>query len=285
MFGLQGETIFTSGGYASGDVSKSPLYEYSIILFLAVFLLLNPKSKLQVFLVSSFVFYYTVKSLMYGGRIELMQLWLIVLYLKFGFFIKHRFKLFLIAMMSFFFMEIFSQIRANPLLLDSLNEIVFFNKDLEGDYISNQFGDVYQSSLRVIGLLNDGYISSIDAIASFFLVIFSIVFPSSVMPDLYNLASYLQTVERSGGGGFISAFSFIWLSYLGPVIFGFFIGYIIRRAYLSENLSVNVYGVLVLVSFPRWFAYYPVVLFKFALLGGLMIAMLLMLRRYIGIKR
>lgn len=280
-FGLQGQTVFESGGYGTGNVEKSAAYEYFIVFFLTSLLFFNKKSYLQRVLIISIVLVYISKSLVYGGRIEVLQIGLMIMYLMFDFFHGKRIVLLVFSILGFFLMGILSQIRADPALIYSLGDVVIMNNSslIEKANISSQYGDVYQSSLRIIGLLKDGYINDIDSIYSFVSVLFGAFVPSSLMPAVYNLSSYLQNIEKSGGGGFISAYSYVWLSYLGPVVFGYFIGFVIRYFYLVDKPVINVYGLLVLIMFPRWFAYYPVILFKMCFLGVLIIAFYLVVQK------
>jgi hypothetical protein len=269
IFGVQGESVFESGRYGTGDVSKSALHEYFIVFFVIALFLIDKNSTFQKFILLVLLFLYTLKTLLYGGRIEIVQLWLVVLYLVFNFFYKKKIVLIVILIVSYIAVDVVGQIRANPLLVFDLGGISFFgtfNYDSRL-YISNQFGDVYQSSLRVIGLLNDGIIDELTRVESFLTVFFGAMMPSSLMPDFYNLSSFRRDVAMSGGGGLISVYSYAWLSLFGPIAFGVVIGLVIRGFYSLNHPYINVYGLLVLVSFPRWFAYYPVVLFKMCLLG------------------
>lgn len=281
VFAISGENIFVSGRYGTGEVSKSPLYEYAIILFLLLVLMIDVHSKVQVTLLVVTFFTYNIKSLIFGGRIEVLQLCLLYSYFFFDFFNNQKIKVVVGCLLAFIFMNVVGQIRSNPFLLYSLNDLIFFpDFDVERTNISTQFGDVYQSSLRVIGLLQEGVINTFESTVSFLSVILGSVFPSTVLPEVYNLSVYRRDLYMSGGGGLISAYSFIWLSYLGPIVFGLFIGRSIRGFYLSQSLVVRVYGLLVLVTFPRWFAYYPVALFKMSLIGALLVLCYLQIKKY-----
>lgn len=282
VFGIQGDSVFESGQYGAGQVLKSPIFEYFIIFFLMCLLFINTSSFFQWAVLAVILFLYTFKAIAYGGRIEVLQIWLLTFYLLFNFFYNRKLLLFFIGFFAVFAMDLISQVRTDPLLVYNFTDIVFFDKPIVSDVgsISTQFGDVYQSSMRIIGIYMDGYIGLIDSSLSFIYVLFGFFIPSSLMPPVYNLASYLQDVERSGGGGFISAFSFIWLSYFGPVFFGLFIGTVIRLFYIKNNIFFNTYGLLVLITFPRWFSYYPVVLFKMCLIGAVFFCVCVYIRNF-----
>lgn len=282
VFGVTGDTVFESGRYGTGEVSKSALHEFFIVFFIVSVFSLNLKSSFQKNVLAFLLIIYTFKTLIYGGRIEILQLWLGVLYLVFNFFEKRRAFLFFLSLLAYLIFDFISQIRSNPLLILSLYDLNFFwylEGDFDRKFISNQFGDVYQSSLRVVGLVHDGYIDALTRVSSFLTIIFGVLLPSNLMPDFYNLSSYKKSIAMSGGGGLVSAFSFVWLSFFGPILFGFFVGFMLRKFYQLNNPLINIYGLLILITFPRWFAYYPVILFKMNIVGVLLVSLVLFLKK------
>jgi hypothetical protein len=209
---------------------------------------------------------YVFKTLSYGGRIEVVEISILYLFVVFDFFKNQKFLFYIGIFLSILLLKFFAVLRFDPDLIFSFDYIIddYF---LQKDIVSSQYGDVFQSSLRVLGLLQDGIFSAVDRIYSFVLVLFGAILPSAFMPDVYNLSTYRQDYASSGGGGLISAFSYIWISYFGPVLFGFFTGFIVRMLFISSNFYIHIYSFMVLVSVPRWFAYYPVGLFKFCFLA------------------
>ncbi len=269
VYGLSGDNVLDSGRYGTGSVVKKPLYEYFVVFFLLAIFFINQKSLSQVVSLTAIVILYSVKTFLYGGRIEVLQIGLIILYVFLPFFEKRKALLLLSVLISYFLLVFVGEVRSNPELLSSLSSINLIPNYIVADrsYISNQFGDVYQSSLRIVGILNDGYVTFSDRLVSLFSILFGITLPSSMMPDVYNLTTYRRDIAMSGGGGLISAYSYVWLSYFGPLIFGFFIGNVIKKIYELRSPVFTVYGIMILVSVPRWFAYYHVVLFKMCLVG------------------
>lgn len=268
FFGIRGEGILTSGGYSLVEVNKSPLHEYFLIPYLMMFIFIDKESLVQKAIIFSLLVIYVLKTLIYGGRIEILQVGLLAIYFWYSFHYKNYYVLLSLVAVAGFLFYLFSEFRTNPQefsLIGSLYRLFEFD-NVSTDYMSNQFGDVYQSSLRILGLFEDGYIGFNDSILSFISVIFGLFIPSSLLPDSYNLATYRNDIAFSGGGGFLPAYSYIWLSYFGPILFGIFIGMVAKNIY-KKSFFIPVYSILVLVTFPRWFAYYPVVLFKMCLLG------------------
>lgn len=276
-FGVQGDTIFESGLYGSGEIQKSALHEYFIVFFIISIFLKNPQSYIQTIILFILLVFYTYKTLIYGGRIEILQIWLAVLYLKYNYFFNKKMIVLLFIFFSYVIFDFISQVRENPLLILSLEDLNFLGNLFKEKTVilSSLQGDVYQSSLRVVGLFRDGAIDFTTSLLSFMSVVFFSFVPSSYMPDFYNLSNYKIDVAKSGGGGLISSFSFVWLYYFGPVLFGLFIGFFIRLFYRLNNPIINIYGLLILITFPRWFSYYPAILFRMNLLGVLLILLIL----------
>lgn len=90
------------------------------------------------------------------------------------------------------------------------------------------------------------------------------------MPDFINLASYKQDIYQSGGGGLIAVYFYTWLSYIGPIVSGIFIGFSISTVFKNSSIAIKIYGLLILVTFPRWYAYNPIFLVKFCIYGVLL---------------
>jgi hypothetical protein len=122
---------------------------------------------------------------------------------------------------------------------------------------------VLQSSARIIGLIQEGFLGITQRSLSFISFVFSATIPPSLIQDYANLATYKQDIYRSGGGGLIAVYFYAWMGYAGPIFAGGFIGYFIKKAYTSDNIFLKLYGTTILFTFPRWFAYNPIFLSKF----------------------
>jgi len=287
FFGIQGETILESG-YGKADVQKGTLHEYFIAFFVLLVLTANKLSFFERNIIFYLFIFYVFKTLLYGGRIEVVIIGLAYLYLFKNFLEGRQLMALLSAFLVYFVMDLIGHIRTNPELVLAILNLDFSNffisSSLKPSIVSNQFGDVYQSSLRIVGLYDQNLIEPWVGLKSFFLVVIGFA-PSSIMPDYYNLAAYLKNISTSGGGGLISAFSYVWLGYFGPVLFGLFIGYSIRMLYTSSNTLVVIYGFMVLIFFPRWFAYYPIVLFKISLFVLIIASVIFFIKKHYGRKK
>ncbi len=268
FFGIRGETLLNAS-YGTGQLEKSTLHEYFIPIFLALLFVSNPSCRIQRIIIFMLMIAYALKTLLFGGRIEVLIIALLYVYVVRDYYLRRRFMFVIGSLVGYIILSIFGELRANLELIDNIGSFRVFSFISEREYESSLFGDVYQSSQRMVGLVNDGYLSIETRISSFILAVFALL-PTSWLPDYYNLASYRRDVALSGGGGLISAFSFAWLSYFGPVLFGVFVGLAIRKSYFSASVFFQIYGLLVLVFFPRWFSYYPIILFKICFFGALL---------------
>lgn len=270
LFGISGESLLTGGAYGSAE--KSSFNEYFIMFFLMLILSLPKNNLFYKYLMGFLVLLYTSKNLLYGGRIEVLQLFLLIFYIYYVFNknIKHSW-FYIFVFIAFYVNEVTSAVRTNPLdffagnYWNYLNPITFFKTDNDLHYLASNQGDVLQSSARILGLIKIDLLSLWERFFSFLTYIFSPFVPSSFFPDYANLASYKQDMYRSGGGGLISTYFFAWLGYLGPVLIGLFIGYFIRCFYTKESIYYKIYGATLLITFPRWYAYNPIFIVKFCL--------------------
>lgn len=269
-FGISGETIITSGGYMKGETNKSTLHEYFIPIFLTTFIFADKSKIFHKKVIWTLLIIYSTKTFLYGGRIEAIQAILLLLFITTRFFKDKLFLLVIIITLGLIFSQVFEIIRVNPLLLIDIPSLLSHLFEIKTT-ISNQYGDVYQSTLRIVGLVNDDHINPIQRITSFILILFGALLPSDHMPEIYNLVTFRRDIASSAGGGLISGYSYAWLSYPGPLVFGIFIGVIYRVLYNTRNIILIAYALMVASMFPRWYAYYPSVLFKICILSSLII--------------
>jgi hypothetical protein len=272
FFGIKGDNLLVSGGYNNFEnIQKSTLHEYFILFFLLL-IIYSPNYGLYRHVIILFLFFYVVKTLLYGGRIEVVQILLLFFYLFYLF--KNKIKaryILLFLFLGIYFNGIVSNIRSNPeiLLLQNYSSVFnpkeVFTLDLKNPYISSTEGDVVHSSARMVGLINTNELTISDRLISFFSYLVSPIIPPSYLSDLSNLSTYKQDLVQSGGGGLISTYFFCWMGYLGPIIAAFFIAVFINRFFELYSSGIYIYGLCLLTMFPRWFSYNPIFLIKFSL--------------------
>jgi hypothetical protein len=272
QFGIRGETIFESGKYGEGQVQGSTIHEYFVLVYF-ILLLVAPPQFFYKLLLGLLLLVFTLKTVLYGGRIVAMEI--IVLYVYYNWVLDHKISkglIYTFSLLAYYASNVFQDIRDNPLPLLRGDLAVYFNPIKTEDsfrkteYIMNNQGDVLQSSARFIGLMEDGFITLYQRIAGFVYMLLSVVFPSSMAPDYSNLSGYRRDLAGAGGGGLIGAYFYIWMSYAGPFIIGGFLAYFINKGFRSSHIGYKVYAVILLVMFPRWYAYNPLHIFKFCFL-------------------
>lgn len=270
QFGIKGESLLEGSGYGRGHSQKSTMHEYFILIYLLLLLVYPPKSILAKICVNALFLIYSFKTLIFGGRVEVMEIVLLFLYFFWLFKRKiNRALFFSTALIVLYLNAFYSAIRANPLILltsqasEVFNPVNLFFAKSDRPYLTSNEGDVLQASTRMLGLIQEGYLNSSNRIGAFFSYLFSWIVPTSLMPEYANLASYKQSLFSSGGGGLIGVYFFVWLGYAGPLLVGVFIGFIIKKLYVSKDTFFKVYGTSVLITFPRWYAYSPIFLIKF----------------------
>lgn len=266
LLGRSGETLMV-GAYGKTDVEQSSFNEYFIVTFLVAYLFSGLKNW-RLILLYILALVYVIKNILYGGRIEALQIALLL----FCLILEHRItikKLIILFVLGLYIVNLLARIRENPLIIVNENWLDIVNPfNFEsGDINSNNQGDVFQSSVRLYGLVDTGIIGNLDRAHSFLLFFCSIFLPFSWLPPLANLSTYFQNGFSSGGGGLISSYFYVWLSIPGVILIAVFVSYILSKYQLFKYNSLNVYTILFVSTFPRWMAYNPIIIFKLCVYG------------------
>ena len=268
--GLKGETLFAGVAYASEEVIKTTLHEYSIPVFLLIAIAINRHSMTQRFLLIALWVVYCAKTVAYGGRIEALQISILVLLLFSEFRTHYKKQILLLVGAAISFGVLVGRVRNDPSILTNSSKILEA-RDNSADFIMSQQGDVTQSSLRLIGMVKDGTITTEDRLVSISSVAFGFLLPGRFLPESYNLPAFKQNISGSGGGSLISAIAYAWLSVFGPIVIGILTGLSLRLLYVRTDLASLAYGAMVASTFPRWIAYYPIALIKLSLIAPMVI--------------
>lgn len=278
-FGTTGDTILDAA-YYQGETERSALHEYFIVPFFALLIFKNQQSKNQNTLIRVLLTIFIVKSFLYGGRIEVLQITLLYAYFEYNYLKYTSFwKLSIFACMAFVAFTILGMARSDffgvlQIIQTPSGVASLFGNEVAPAYISNTSSEVIYSSARLHGLVETNVLTMNERILSFLSSSFNILAPSAYWPDYANLSSYKRDIHPSNGGGLISSYFFTWLDSPGPLIAGAAIGLIIRRAFENQGRYTAFYATLVLISFPRWFSYNPTAIVKFCIIGIALIALL-----------
>lgn len=266
VFGQTGSNVFEAEGYATGESDKSVLYEYfSVFYFLAFVYSLKRGFQLRILYFLSII--YCIKSLLFGGRIEVIQLIFLnfYLYIDLNNIKTNLWKITFFLFFGYYFNLIIGNIRNDPSSIIGFDYLKILNplnyNEIKNIYYSNE-GDVFYSSVRLIALIENNFLSIFQRFESFLGFITSIFLPTSWLPASASLLTFMKSDYESGGGGLISIYSYAWLSYLGPIFISYFVIKIFKKTTTSNSKYFYLYGLLVVSTFPRWFAYNPLILFK-----------------------
>ena len=272
FFSKSGESIFSSGGYGQTEINNLggfAIGEYFLIFFLIAYKF-SGYSKLKNKILLSVGLIYIFESLLFGLRNELIQLSILIFFLYYKEKRKNGLYLFLI-LFGLYFSSLFSILRSDPKsffqnsIVENFSIINFFNNNNE-TYISHQ-GDVVHSSSRLINFRDNNLVPNSIIYSSSLLFFSSSIIPQKYMPEQANMAAYKQDEFPVGGGGNIFAYFYFWFSYPGVIIIALFIGVILRYFPKYINTQYSAYFILTLVTFPRWFSYTPINLFKLSFYG------------------
>ena len=254
VLGQSGETIFESGGYGQGNTESSSLYEYGIIFISLGLIYASTKKRRRIVYV--LCLFFIVKNLMYGGRVASLMLALSVFMIRFM--NRFSFKAILgMCIVGYLFLQFWGFYRGHT-------SADGFQIEEDGNAAF-----VYYASMRIHYFIEEGIMSLNDRIWSFCCFVSAVLIPFSKLPDIANLSLYLQDEYYSGGGGLISTFIFCWLSVPGIIIIAFFVGKAFDKFYYSNSIYKKYYALLLIVTVPRWFAYYPINIIKYCVYGML----------------
>jgi hypothetical protein len=272
-FGLSGETIFTSG-FGQGELQKSALFEYGIVFFILSLFYVSDSRTQSFFLWVGFVFF-VVKILVFGGRVEAIQIGLALIYFNTDFLRSWSFKkTFFLLFLSFCILIVLGSIRTNPMLIFELLEdplVIFsYEKAFDSGIVSTTYGDVQQASARMVALVDNGFWDLQYRLKAFLSYVFNIFLFGFEFKDLANMAAKDKDIFGAGGGGLIAVQFYVLLGWFGAIFSGLFIGYSLKKGLARDSGSIsNVYAFCLLITFPRWYAYGPLSLVKFSLIAVL----------------
>lgn len=288
IFGIQGESLLNGATYASQEsTSKSTLHEY-FILFFFFLIVFSSNIKFEKYIIFIMMILYIFKTILYGGRIEVVEIGLLWFYIFYYYLNKVKIRTVLFVLLfGVYISNVVNNIRTNPIdFISGIDTFSFFDPtssfDSKSKYeiLSTNEGDVIQSSARIIGLIDVNELSIPRRIISGVLYLLSPFLPTSILPEFANLSVYKQEVYRSGGGGLISTYFFSWLSYIGPILIGIILAFIINQFYSNNSIYNYVYCTIIFVMFPRWFAYNPIMLVKFCFYAIIIIFFIIKIYKY-----
>jgi hypothetical protein len=288
IFGIRGESLLNGATYASQEsTSKSTLHEY-FILFFFFLIVFSSDVKFERYIIFIMLILYILKTILYGGRIEVVEIGLLWFYLFYYYLNKVQIRTVLfILLFGIYISNVINNIRTNPTdFITGIDTFSFFDptssiaSKSKYEILSTNEGDVIQSSARIVGLIDRNELSLQQRIISGGLYLFSPLLPASILPEFANLSVYKQDLYKSGGGALISTYFFSWLNYMGPILISLILAFIINQFYSNNSIYNYVYCSIMFVMFPRWFAYNPIMLVKFCFYAIIIIFLIIKIYKY-----
>lgn len=236
---------------------ESPIYEYSIILFIIGYYFAGKKKLWQV-AITIILSLFITQNVMYGGRITALQLLLLVFFLfLFNGINKKNLLAYLGAAL---FGGIGLMILGDLRYADSLNFNVIFSS------IKNVFqhfftlDTAYSAYYTSISFVKTMDITTVmKRIQLFGKFLLSMIFGGSKIANS-NLPVYTRQYFEHYYGGFLPHYSFFYLGYAGVILVALYLNLILNKFLNKENQKspiVKFLGLYVTCTVPRWYLYSP----------------------------
>ena len=252
--GVSGDNIFEGGGYGRGSVGgKNTLFEYGLIPLALMLIYSNNHKRTTTCYILALL--YSIKCLLYGGRIEVIEMAVCVLLIK----LQNKWnikKVLYLILAGALFMATWGVFRT----LDQGFTLVMSDKNAN---------EVFFSSMRIHYFIEQGILTTGDRAEALLWYFIGTFVPRSLQPPLGNLQHYLQAEYPCGGGGLIVSYFYAFGGYFLVILLSFSIVKVFNSRN-SKSVILRLYSLFVVMMIPRWYAYYPVHLIKFCVVGTLL---------------
>lgn len=257
LYAVRGNNIFhfTYGE----DTTNSSLFEYFFMFLIIAHC--NASKKSEKIIINVICVLYVAASLILGLRLVT----LIVIMSIFVFYFEDRFKtkwIIVGSVAGFFLMSAVSSLRVSITTGFSQMDMLSL-LGVKSDVMINNQGDVFLASTVHYGITQNGFMTSGDRFHSLLAFICNFFLPSSRQLDIGVLNRYISGTYLVGGGGFGAMYAYVWLGYIGVVFLAWFISHFINQAY--EDNKTSYYGIFLVITSFRWFAYSLPIVFKMGL--------------------
>ena len=264
LFGKTGEMILTEGyGHVEGSVQFLNLSINEYFFHFLIICLFLYRHNLWVYILSAF---FGIKNLLFGGRIEVIQLLFIyVLYFRIDLKTIKNIFLAIFAIQFFNFMGI---IRSSGLLValsNNLNFFAGFGSEANLLRITSTFGEVAYSSVTLHGVLRDSLVSGAARIEATLTHLLTYFVPYSLVSSKANIIVYVQELSPHQGGTFISSYFFFFGGFITVFIFSMIYGMAYRFLVLRKTVFSTLATILIFATVPRWLVYNHITFFKSAI--------------------
>lgn len=271
LYSVRGDSIVESGGYGRGETSgMGGIGEYFLVLIPLMYIY-SGKSKLLKYITWLLLLLMSLKLLLYGGRIGVLMIGLLYFALYFN--VPERKvskkRLIIIGVSALYIFVLMGAIRSNVdmALRASWGEILLL--PFKGNFLKTYiefFGnqnDIFYSSAAVNYGIETNQLNWFVRLEMFLYNILSLFVPYSLLPEKAVVISYVQKhILPTGGGALLSMYSYLFLSYPGIILLAIFLAWVINTFSTTKKQLMILFGVMVFTTYPRWFGYNAIGLFK-----------------------
>nr|WP_140173833.1 O-antigen polysaccharide polymerase Wzy [Vibrio parahaemolyticus] len=250
------DTVLSNGGYG-GNSDSSIFFEYCLI-FMIVCWLYSGNNRNKLFLLFGMMLVYLVLPLMFGKRLPFIMVSLLI----FNFYFLNRFSNKFIILSLFgmlFILSVLALTRVGSSFdVGILNLLV--NVDDNGVMANNQ-GGVVVSAASYLGLVEDGYFDWLFRLSSFF---GTLVSPFTVgkfnVSEAYINTSAMKYTAIPGNGGLPGVYFYIWGGW--GLLISLSLAFALAFSAVGKSRLISIYVLFLLITFPRWYAYNMLIIFK-----------------------
>ena len=256
------ETILNST--YSIETASTIYFDYFII-----FALINygfSSSKLQKSINFTLIIIMAFMPLLFGKRLASVQLLILffILYLEGNF--KNKF-IYFFTITGYVLNSLFAFYRVHS-VQGVISGLFGLN---DNDILNNNQTGVWFASEIIYKLINDGIFDLEFRVKSILGTFLNSFLPTSLTPkealvNIYIMENGLAPLP--GNGGLVGVSGYLWLGYVGTIIFAIILARTIYVGYRTQK-QVYVYpAILLLCTLPKWYTYNVRIIFKFAFVFG-----------------
>lgn len=240
----------------SYTISITPIYEYSILIFIFAYYASGRSLLRKSILVLLFVAF-ILQDFYYGGRItslQLMLLCMIVLFIK-----KLSIKTIIFGgSIGIFINSLVNVYRQNY----SIQSISIF--DVATELLNNLFvfnTPVYAYYASATHIAAEYFLSIEERLTSFFTWL-SFIFMGS-NNNIGDVTHYVnKSYYNNHGGGLIFSHFYFWFSWLGVLLIALVIVFFLNRIGAGKTDYLKIIAITMVISVPRWYLYTPLSLLR-----------------------
>lgn len=259
--------LFAKVGRQTGEVLLNLPIEYSYI-FIFLIKIYGNNTFINKLVIHILLISLMFKTLIYGGRIELIIAAFILYILYYERKISYRLVA-PIAILGVIFFELTAIIRSiifsDETSLVNNRLFLLFGRENQILVLSNE-GDVIYSGMAMVGIIESNIVSISTRVELFLDFLITQFLPIGGTLQSISLAHFIQQLTPIGGGGIIFSQFYFWLGNLGVILCSLLIMGLFWILLSSAKGLVPMLALFSIILFPRWYIYFPDYLIKIPML-------------------